>query len=301
MYLRSRSLPRTLLRAGLLALILFSSLEALHVRRYVAVSRDAARETEQRYRIFAAPGKVFITGIFWNNEGVLRESIVPALLELSSYLGEGNVFISLHESGSGDGTKVVLRELDAELEKRGVERRISLSNTTHEDVLSAADKAANWITPPGSSHKEFRRIPFLARERNVALEPLSELAGSGRTFDKVLFINDVVFSAVDALTLLATNGGTYAAACAMDFKEPPAFYDTFALRDANGEEHLMATWPYFRAGTSRRAAIRGWPVPVRSCWNGMGGWTFFFSLPLPSFLSFPTTPFLFPYMFFFIP
>lgn len=298
MYLRSRGLHRTLLRAVLLALILFSSLEALHVRRYVAVARDAARETELRYRrqegIFPAPGQVFITGIFWNNEGVLRETIVPALLELSSYLGHGNVFISLHESGSGDGTKVVLRELDAELEKRGVERRISMSNTTHEDVLSDADKSSGWITPPGSTQKEFRRIPFLARERNVALEPLSELAASGQTFDKVLFINDVVFSALDALTLLATNGGTYAAACAMDFKEPPAFYDTFALRDANGEEHLMATWPYFRAGASRRAAIRGVPVPVRSCWNGMGGWllssfllpSFSFLLPRFCFLTF---------------
>lgn len=31
----------------------------------------------------------------------------------------------------------------------------------------------------------------------------------------------------------------------------------------------MDTWPYFYSGESRDAVVRGQPVPVTSCWNGM--------------------------------
>jgi hypothetical protein len=48
------------------------------------------------------------------------------------------------------------------------------------------------------------------------------------------------------------------------------FYDTFALRDAEGHEMLMQTWPYFRSRESRRAMLSNVAVPVSSCWNGMG-------------------------------
>ncbi len=34
---------------------------------------------------------------------------------------------------------------------------------------------------------------------------------------------------------------------------------------------MMPTFPYFRAGASRKAMIAGRPVPVQSCWNGIGG------------------------------
>lgn len=56
----------------------------------------------------------------------------------------------------------------------------------------------------------------------------------------------------------------------MDFSRPPAFYDTFALRDAEGHRAMMATWPYFRARESRSALEADMPVPVASCWNGVG-------------------------------
>ena len=70
--------------------------------------------------------------------------------------------------------------------------------------------------------------------------------------------------------LLDTHGGEYAAACSLDFSKPPEFYDTFALRDSKGHEAVMQTWPYFRTYASRYAAQRSLPVPVTSCWNGMG-------------------------------
>jgi hypothetical protein len=74
----------------------------------------------------------------------------------------------------------------------------------------------------------------------------------------------------DIIALINTNGGNYGAACALDFSKPPKYYDTFALRDSEGHEHAMQTWPYFRAAESRRALKRSQPVPVSSCWNGIG-------------------------------
>jgi len=76
----------------------------------------------------------------------------------------------------------------------------------------------------------------------------------------------------DVLKLLNTNDGIYAAACSLDFSKPPLYYDTFALRDSEGHEHVMQTWPFFRSAQSREALKRFSPVPVASCWNGMGTW-----------------------------
>ena len=70
--------------------------------------------------------------------------------------------------------------------------------------------------------------------------------------------------------LLATRGGDYAAACSLDFSKPPAFYDTFALRDSEGYAAVMQSWPYFRSRASRDALKASQPVPVTSCWNGIG-------------------------------
>jgi hypothetical protein len=74
----------------------------------------------------------------------------------------------------------------------------------------------------------------------------------------------------DVYELLDTNKGEYGAACSMDFSKPPNYYDTFALRDSQGHEAIMQTWPYFGSAVSRHAMKYLSPVPVTSCWNGMG-------------------------------
>lgn len=73
----------------------------------------------------------------------------------------------------------------------------------------------------------------------------------------------------DVRRLFATRNGDYAAACSMDFAHAPKYYDTFALRDSDGDATVMQTFPYFRSSASRRAMIAGHPVPLQSCWNGM--------------------------------
>lgn len=113
------------------------------------------------------------------------------MLELVDYFGVENVYVSVYESGSWDDSKDALRVLDNDLELKGVRRTVRLSETTHADELKqpATD---GWIQTPRGK-KELRRIPYLSKLRNLALEPLNGLS-DGTKFDKVLFLNDVVFT-----------------------------------------------------------------------------------------------------------
>lgn len=98
-------------------------------------------------------------------------------------------------------------------------------------------------------------------------------------FDKILFINDVIFSPKDAVDLLfSTNIGLdgktqYHAACAMDFINAFKFYDTFASRDAEGHAIGVPFYPWFTkagSGISRKDVLQNRDaVRVKSCWGGM--------------------------------
>ncbi|KAM5433905.1 hypothetical protein MferCBS31731_006912 [Microsporum ferrugineum] len=211
--------------------------------------------------------KIYITSIHWNNGNILREAWIPALVELVNAIGRDNVFVSLQESGSWDDSKAQLRHLDALLAQNDIPRRIVLNDTTHLDEISRPPASTGWVeTPIGQT--ELRRIPYLANLRNLVMGPLYERKEEGIFYDKILFLNDVVFNTLDIRRLLSTRGGSFAAACSLDFSKPPKFYDTFALRDIEGHDQLMQTWPYFRSRVSRRAIKYGEPVPVKSCWNG---------------------------------
>lgn len=216
--------------------------------------------------------RIFIASQHWNDARLLRSHWNRALVALVQELGIENVFVSIYESGSYDDSKDALRELNATLEHLQVRRSVELSDVSHADEIAQQPTEHGWIkTPNGETH--MRRIPFLANVRNRVFQSLEHLTAAGEHFDTVLFLNDVVFSPKDVLRLLDTNGGHYAAACSIDFAKPTEFYDTFALRDSRGHEAVMQTWPYFRSYVSRYAAERFLPVPVASCWNGMGQYT----------------------------
>ena len=86
------------------------------------------------------------------------------------------------------------------------------------------------------------------------------------------------------MTLLNTRKGDYAAACGLDFlnppwnwvdrksrgNHPPGMYDDFATRDSNGGTLGSHLYPYFSSRLSKKAIMAGREVPVQSCWNGMG-------------------------------
>jgi hypothetical protein len=134
-----------------------------------------------------------------------------------------------------------------------------------------------------------KRIAYLAEVRNSALQPLNTILASGSTetptapnarhFDKLLFLNDVVFDPKDAADLLfATNMGPdgktqYDAACAMDFINGFKFYDTFALRDNEAFRPGIPFFPWFtnagRAESFHDVMRETDAVRVKSCWGGM--------------------------------
>ncbi|KAB8211109.1 cryptococcal mannosyltransferase 1-domain-containing protein [Aspergillus parasiticus] len=212
--------------------------------------------------------KIYITGLHWNSEQILREAWIAAVVDLANTIGRDNVFVSIQESGSWDDTKGALILLDQLLAENDIPRRILIDYTTHFDEISKPPTGQGWIeTPIGTT--ELRRVPYLARLRNVAMEPLYQRQTEGIMYDKILFLNDVVFTTSDVQKLLSTRGGNYAATCSLDFSKPPNFYDTFALRDAEGHDMLMQSWPYFRSRASRQAMKDSQPVPVSSCWNGV--------------------------------
>ncbi|OHW95670.1 polysaccharide export protein [Colletotrichum incanum] len=250
-----------------LVFAVYTFLDALRVQRKVT---GAPRHDPKRPR---RAERVYIAGMHYNDAALIRDHWAGAVLELVEVLGRENVFVSVYESGSWDDSKVALRALDEELGRRGVRRSVLLDEKTHleevEDVPANGEEREGWIKTPRGK-REMRRIPFLARLRNLTLRDLWKLGKEGEFFDKVLFLNDVVFTTDDVLALLDTNNGLYAAACSLDFSEPPYYYDTFALRDSAGQAHLMQTWPYFRSKESREAMEAfSDAVPVRSCWNGI--------------------------------
>ncbi|KAK4950160.1 hypothetical protein LTR10_011137 [Elasticomyces elasticus] len=228
--------------------------------------------------------RIFIASIHWTDERILREYWVPAVLQLAQDIGRENVFVSVYESGSFDDTKGALQELDDHLTGMGINHRVVLDDTTHLDEVSRERAEDGWVQMPStktyrqnwtdwfSLEKDEwvpRRIPYLARLRNQVMQPLYDQQQLGNVYDKILWLNDVVFDTEDVQRLLGTRDGHYAAACALDFKRAPAFYDTFALRDAAGYAPLTDTWPFFRSAESRDAMVHAQPVPVASCWNGM--------------------------------
>ena len=129
----------------------------------------------------------------FNDGYLLQEHWNNALIELVNTLGPKNVFVSIYESGSWDHTKDVLRVLDWELGQRGVRRKVEISDETHEGERAKEDRGEGWVVTP-RDQTEPRRIPFLARLRNKTLKDLVELHEQGIEFDKIVFLNDVVFT-----------------------------------------------------------------------------------------------------------
>lgn len=155
--------------------------------------------------------RIFIASTHWNNEPILRSHWNQAVYDLASKLGPDNVYISIYESGSWDNSKGALMDLDAELEHLHIPRTIATSHITHADEIKAPPASEGWIMTP-RGRPELRRIPFLSRQRNLSLKPLEDLAKQGVTFDKILFLNDVVFTVYSrAISRFATHADVHQA------------------------------------------------------------------------------------------
>ncbi|KAG0172955.1 hypothetical protein DFQ28_008511 [Apophysomyces sp. BC1034] len=185
---------------------------------------------------------VFIAANLYNNEAILEEW-TKQLNRIIDWLSPARVFISIYENGSTDRTKPMLQAYDTYLSESKVQHQIVAAN---------------------EAKYQGRRIPALANIRNQALKPLHS---TQMHFDKILFLNDIIFELSDAVSLLMARGGDYDAVCAMDFFGE--FYDLFATREVNGGWVGSGNYPYFEDKGSRELLANGQLIPVYSCWNGM--------------------------------
>ena len=231
------------------------------LKETIEASKDYGRGNLENQKIFIA------ASIYDEGGHLLGGAWGKALLKLIDILGNKNVFLSIYENDSG---------LDALTAKINLEQEVQCKHRFEYDKDFTADDVPHVKLPDGS--ERVKRIAFLAEIRNRALEPLEE-ENPHVKYDKILYLNDVIFDPVEAAQLLFStnldkNGRTsYRAACAIDFINPFKFYDTFAARDSEGYSMGVPFFPWFAgsgSGSSRKDVLDGKDaVRVKSCWGGM--------------------------------
>jgi len=190
-FLRSR-----LIRLLLYMFVLWNILEVFLVRRRLASDElvsPGASGSSIRSTQATKPQRIYVASMHWNNGYILSERWNNAVVELARVLGPQNIFVSVFESGSWDDSKEALSQLDHQLDSLNVPRNITLSDLTHLEEISRVPEGEGWIETSRGG-RELRRIPYLASLRNRTLRDLIELHKVGVHFDKVLFLNDVVFT-----------------------------------------------------------------------------------------------------------
>lgn len=229
------------------------------LRRAALASREPGRANPFNETVFLAASLYDGDGRLAGGEWGRR------VLQLIDLLGKDNVFLSIYENGGSNGDEA-LRGLESHV---GCNKSLVFEERVDLGILPT-------ITAPDGSRR-IKRMDLLAEVRNRALKPLDE--HPDLQYDKLLFLNDVVFDPVDAAQLLFSTNATehgrsrYRAACAVDFVNPFKFYDTFATRDLHGYSMGVPFYPWFsNAGKaeSRSDVLAGKDaVRVRSCWGGM--------------------------------
>jgi len=237
-----------------------------HLPHHYKELREQVNSSTQPGRGNPRHEKIFIAASIRDRHGRLARGIwAEKILWLVELLGPDNVFLSIYENDAGAVGQAALQELDGRL---SFPHLLEFEEHLDPDVLPT-------VIMPDGTHR-VKRIAYLAEVRNRALRPLET---SEVRYDKLLFLNDVLFDPVDVLHLLfsthmAENGQTdYRAACAVDFINPFKFYDNFAARDAEGYSMGIPFFPWFTASgeaQSLQDVLDGKDaVRVRSCWGGM--------------------------------
>lgn len=211
--------------------------------------------------------KVFIAASIYDKGGhLVNGAWGKGVLDLIELLGNHNVFLSIYENDSGAEAQSALQSFEDKVQCQ--------HSLIFEEHLSV-DDIPKVKLPDGSTR--VKRIAYLAEIRNRALLPLDK--PSDTKYDRLIFLNDIIFNPMDAAQLLLStnldeNGKpSYRAACAVDFINPFKFYDTFATRDAEGYSMGVPFFPWYSSagkGLSRQDVLNGKDaIKVKSCWGGM--------------------------------
>lgn len=209
--------------------------------------------------------KVFIAAALYEEKGHLTSGAWGrAVLQLIDLLGPDNVYLSVYEDNPDLKTKQSMKQF---------REKVNCNSTIiYEDL----DLSTLPHTTLPTGEERLKRIAFLADVRNRALAPIDNIPVK---FDKILFLNDVIFDPIEATQLLfatnidSTGRANYAGACAVDFINPFKFYDRFATRGYELDITGIPFFPWFTSAntaTSRNDVLSGTDaVRVRSCWGGM--------------------------------
>jgi len=210
--------------------------------------------------------KVYIAASIFDPGGELAGGDwAKNVLDLVHILGPENVYLSIYENDSGVEALEALSKLES---------RVPCNHTLISEAHLNFEDVPHIILPDGT--RRVKRMAYLAEVRNRALRPLEQ---AQMRFEKLLYINDVVFDPIEAAQLLfSTNADAegkaqYRSACAVDFINPFKFYDTFATRDLDGFSMGVPFFPWFSAVggdvTLEDMLSDSDAVRVRSCWGGM--------------------------------
>ena len=199
-------------------------------------------------------GTYFIAMLLHNNEDILA-NVMTELFKVLFMLALApsdfsNLFVSIYESGSSDFTRILLSEVQAHLRLLGVPHSVVTGDMTRKYGED--------------------RIMFLSHLRNQALAPLFSTGGS---YEKVLFLNDVIFCSSHILELAyqhAHHGADMA--CAVDVVFDGAgenlyYYDVWVAIDMEGQ-HFQNVYPFIKHAESLQAFEGMRPFQVFSCWGG---------------------------------
>ena len=227
------------------------------------------------------------------DSNLIRGAWGKAVLELIDIIGNGNVFLSIYENDSGEDTKEALREFSAKVKCEHSSLGCAPTDRTGDKAIVSShidvDSLPKFQILP--NEKRTKRLAYLAKVRNHALDPLdappsrdavkrsnsTARSADAAAFDRLLFLNDVVFSPRDAADLLfatnrdaASGRASYHAACAADYISAFKFYDRFAMRDSERYQVGVPFFPWFARGEALADVMRGRDaVRVTSCWGGM--------------------------------
>ncbi|VDC02617.1 unnamed protein product [Peniophora sp. CBMAI 1063] len=196
-----------------------------------------------------------------HQNGDLISTLAQELPVVLEWVGVQNVYLSIFESGSSDGTVEYLRSLSQILDAIGVQHQIITHGEARQEIVEGP-----------------RRIAVLAAARNTALRPLytgKAAAALGSGPDEVFFMNDIFFCAPDLLEMLLQyrRQGMHQA-CATDWGSH-RLYDRWVLRTISGrgwwrlgDPTKEVFEPLLDDPVDRRRWDRHLPLQVFSCWNG---------------------------------
>ncbi|XWW97005.1 hypothetical protein V2A60_004985 [Cordyceps javanica] len=213
--------------------------------------------------------KIFIVASMYDKNGrLLGGQWGQQLIDLVNLIGPENAFVSIYENNNAPAGTAALLNFRRRLPCR--------HELTYEQQLDLS-QFPNVTMPDGS--KRMKRLAYLTELRNRAMWPLDRFNETIGAFDKVLYLNDVFYRPIDAAQLLfSTNADAsgrthYLSACALDYDSPGIFYDSYALRDAEGYGSGSQEYPIFTtAGDAiSRQDMLGETDAVRvsTCWSGM--------------------------------